>query len=58
MFEEEEKKLKRLLLQVKQRTSLKKLTRLTVHFEGTEGDSALPLACNCHAPRPHARSQV
>jgi len=38
--------LKRLLLQVKQRTSLKKLARLTVDFEHTEGDSALPLTCN------------
>jgi hypothetical protein len=54
MFEEEKKKLKRLLLQVKQRTSLKELARLAVHFERPEGDSTLPLTCNCHAPHPQA----
>jgi len=54
MFEEEEKKLKRFLLQVKQRTPLKKLAGLTVHFEGTEGKSSLSLTFNCHAPHPHA----
>ena len=52
MFEEEKKKLKRLLLQVKHRTSPKKLARLAVQFERTKGESTLPLTCNCHAHTP------
>src|SRR2546425_6238684 len=52
MFQKEEKKLKGLLLHSKWRTSLQEFAGLTVHFEGTEGESALPLACNCHASTP------
>jgi hypothetical protein len=52
MFQKEEKKLKGFLLHSKWRTSLQEFAGLTVHFEGTEGESALLSTCNCHAPNP------